>query len=108
MTDEASKPAKAILTLLAARPADTTICPSEAARIVDAGAWRDAIPRVHAAARALAARGAVVLTQAGHIVGPDGIVGPYRIAAVARAQEVAPAPAKAASPGGAPFSSPRE
>ena len=37
------------------------------------------MPAVHAAARALADAGAVVLTQGGAAVAPDAIVGAYRI-----------------------------
>ena len=69
----------AILSLLDARAADATICPSEAARMVDPTGWREAMPAVHAAARRLADEGAAVLTQGGAIVDPRAVVGAYRI-----------------------------
>lgn len=72
-------PAVAILTLLDRRAAGRTICPSEAARMVDPAGWRVAMPAVHAAARRLAAEGAVVLTQGGVATDPDAVVGAYRI-----------------------------
>jgi len=74
-----SPAANAILSLLAERDEGRTICPSEAARMVDAAGWRDAMPQAHAAARELVAEGAVVLTQGGDVVAPDAVVGAYRI-----------------------------
>jgi hypothetical protein len=69
----------AILSLLAARAPDATICPSEAARrLADAGDWRDAMPAVHAAVDALAADGLIVLSWKGR--GMEQRSGPYRIA----------------------------
>lgn len=73
----------AILSLLADRAPEATICPSEAARSLAhargrGNDWRDEMPAVHDAARALAREGKVVLTQRGQPVGePEGA---YRIA----------------------------
>ncbi len=54
-------PRDAILKLLGERSADKTICPSEAARAIGGEDWRDLMPTVHAAARALAEEGIVEL-----------------------------------------------
>lgn len=70
----------AILTLLADRAAGATICPSEVARALTAEhpeAWREAMPRVHAAADRLLARGAVRLSWKGAAL--ERRDGPYRI-----------------------------
>lgn len=75
----ASEAEAAILSLLATRKDGATICPSEAARIVDAAGWREAMPAIHAAAHGLSASGAVVLTQGGVVREPADLVGVYRI-----------------------------
>lgn len=83
MTSDYREPRNAIMKLLGERGADKTICPSEAARAIGGAGWRDLMPTVHAAARALALEGLVELRQGGKRVGTDGtdgIVGPYRIA----------------------------
>jgi hypothetical protein len=56
----------AILTLLAKRPRSSSICPSEAARAVagdDESAWRPLMQPARDAARRLAARGLLEITQ---------------------------------------------
>lgn len=111
MNEDDAVPTRAILALLAARAAGATIfiCPSEAARTIDATAWRETMPRVHEAARRLAASGTVVLTQGGAAMKPDEIVGAYRIASATRQrQDLAPAIASDASSRVMPPSSPRE
>lgn len=80
----------AIVELLVARPASSTICPSEAARRVtppdDAGddaddeSWRDLMEPARAAARRLVADGRVVIKQRGRVVDPSTAKGPIRIA----------------------------
>ncbi len=69
----------AILTLLADRGASSTICPSEAARLVGAEQWRDLMEPARAAARRLVDRGEVVITQRGVVVDPSTAKGPIRI-----------------------------
>lgn len=72
-------PAAAIVDLLSERAEGLTICPSEAARRVDAVNWRGAMLAVHTAARDLVSAGRIVLTQGGVVVAPDAVVGAYRI-----------------------------
>jgi len=73
---------QAILMLLDARKG--TICPSEAARAVDAEGWRDLMEPARRAARRLVAAGEVEITQAGHVVDPSTARGPIRIRRVRR------------------------
>ena len=71
---------EATLALLAARADDATVCPSEVARAVagEDGAWREAMPQVHAAVDALVNEGAVRLSWKGQPLAMRA--GPYRIA----------------------------
>jgi len=73
-------PREATLALLAARAEDATVCPSEVARAVagEGGAWREAMPQVHAAVDALLNEGAVHLSWKGRPLTMRA--GPYRIA----------------------------
>ena len=80
MQPNAIDPRSTILRLVAERGPDKTICPSEAARVIGGAEWREAMPVIHAAAKALAEEGAVELRQGGKPCGTDAIVGPYRIA----------------------------
>jgi hypothetical protein len=70
---------EATLALLAARAEDSTVCPSEVARILAAetGEWRDAMPEVHAAVDVLVGEGAVRLSWKGRPMAMRA--GPYRI-----------------------------
>ena len=70
----------AILELLSARAPDASICPSEAARRVDPDNWRRHMEAARSAARRLAHRGDVTITQRGRPVDPTGFRGPIRIA----------------------------
>ena len=65
--------------LLADRRPGATICPSEAARAVDARGWRDLMPAARAAAGRLAATGEVEVTQGGEVVDVATARGPVRI-----------------------------
>lgn len=69
---------RAILTLLAQRRTDATICPSEAARLLAAEHWRDMMPQVHRAVDDLLASGDIRLSWKGAALGARD--GPYRIA----------------------------
>ena len=84
---EAPKDARALtLALLAARDTGATICPSEVARAITAGAgpdatvrdWRDAMPQVHATIDAMVSEGLVRLSWKGKLLALRS--GPYRIA----------------------------
>ena len=79
-TDEALQ--QAILDLLDARSG--TICPSEAARVVDPEGWQDLMEPARQAARRLVAAGDVEITQGGHVVDPSTAKGPIRIRRVRR------------------------
>ncbi len=68
---------QAILDLLDARSG--TICPSEAARAVDAEGWRDLMEPARQAARRLVDRDEVEITQGGRVVDPSTAKGPIRI-----------------------------
>ncbi|MBM9476478.1 DUF2256 and DUF3253 domain-containing protein [Nakamurella flavida] len=67
----------AIIEMLDARTG--TICPSEAARAVDAEGWRDLMEPARRAARRLVDAGQVEITQGGHVVDPSTAKGPIRI-----------------------------
>ncbi len=69
----------AILELLAQRARDATICPSEAARLVGGDAWREHMEPVRDAARRLAARGIIEVTQGGQVVDAAAARGPIRL-----------------------------
>ena len=69
----------AITELLDARGAGKTICPSEAARRVDAAGWRDLMEPARRAARRLVAAGTVEMTQQGAPVDPSTAKGPVRL-----------------------------
>jgi hypothetical protein len=69
----------AILTLLAGRAHDATICPSEAARAVDADDWRALLEPARRAARRLVAQGRLEILQQGRVVDPSTARGPIRL-----------------------------
>ncbi|ANZ43477.1 S-adenosylmethionine tRNA ribosyltransferase [Lentzea guizhouensis] len=71
---------RVILELADARGPAKSICPSEAARAVDADGWRDLMDQARAVARDLAVRGRVVVTSGGQELSPAGEWrGPIRI-----------------------------
>lgn len=71
---------QAIRTLLRARDASKTICPSEVARALAPEDWRPLMPRVREVAARMAASGEVVITQKGAPVDALAVRGPIRIA----------------------------
>ena len=79
MDDVGARLERAISDLLDLRRAGATICPSEAARHVDADDWRDLMPAARAAAGRLAAAGQVEVTQGGTVVDVATARGPVRI-----------------------------
>jgi hypothetical protein len=70
---------QAIVDLLAARPRDASICPSEAARQVGGDSWRHLMEPARMAARRLVDRGEAQITQGGRVVDPSRAKGPIRI-----------------------------
>lgn len=68
-----------IVALLDARAADSTICPSEAAREVDPDGWRQLMEPARRAARRLVAQGRCVIRQGGRVVDPSTAKGPIRV-----------------------------
>ena len=75
---------ESIVRLLDQRQAGATICPSEAARLVDDDNWRDLMEPARRAARRLVARGEAEITQQGRVVDPSTAKGPIRIRKVDR------------------------
>jgi hypothetical protein len=70
----------AITDLLDRRARTSTICPSDAARLVgDDDTWRDLMEPARRAARRLVAQGDVEITQGGRVVDPSTAKGPIRI-----------------------------
>jgi hypothetical protein len=73
-----TKACEATLSLLASRPIDATVCPSEVARVIEPGdGWRDAMSAVHAAIDRLIDEGEVRLSWKGKYLTKRA--GPYRI-----------------------------
>ena len=70
---------EAIVSLLAARAGNATLCPSEVARAEEADDWRPLMEPVRQAGRRLAAQGRVVFRQGGAIVDPSTAKGPVRL-----------------------------
>ena len=69
----------AIAALLARRAPGRTICPSEAARALDADGWRARMEAVRAVAFAMADRGELEVTQRGEVVDGRTARGPIRL-----------------------------
>lgn len=70
---------RAIDALLDSRAPGASICPSEAARAVDAEDWRALMPAARAAAGRLAAAGTAEVTQGGAVVDVTAARGPVRV-----------------------------
>ncbi len=69
----------AILKLLDARVAGETICPSEAARLVQSADWEWMMDDARRAARRLVLAGRIVITQNGRVVDPSTAKGAIRL-----------------------------
>jgi hypothetical protein len=69
----------AITDLLSRRGQGKTICPSEAARLLDPDGWEALMPRTRAAAQRLADQGTILITQPGKVVHPSQTEGPIRL-----------------------------
>jgi hypothetical protein len=70
---------EAILSLLDQRSRTATVCPSEAARAVEPERWQTLMEPARRAARRLAARELVEITQKARPVDPSMFKGPIRI-----------------------------
>lgn len=68
-----------ILSLLAQRASDATICPSEAARQQFPDGWRERIDDTRRAARRLVDAGKVEIVQGGQVVNPSTAKGAIRL-----------------------------
>ncbi|MEQ8842228.1 MAG: DUF2256 and DUF3253 domain-containing protein [Acidimicrobiales bacterium] len=69
----------AIVELLDQRANGATICPSEAARLVDPVGWRELMTPVRSAANRLVANGQIEIVQRGRVVDPSSAKGPIRL-----------------------------
>lgn len=69
----------AIIDLLAARPAHSTMCPSEVARMLGGEAWQTLMEPAREAARRLAVAGRIEIIQRGAVVDPSRAKGPIRL-----------------------------
>jgi hypothetical protein len=70
----------AILALAGRRGPDSSICPSDAARAIGGGSWRELMEDSRSTALALARDGDVEITQRGQVVDPGHLPrGPIRI-----------------------------
>lgn len=79
MDDVGPRLERTIDELLDLRRPEASICPSEAARAVDAHGWRALMPQARAAAGRLAEAGIVEVTQSGEVVDVRTARGPVRI-----------------------------
>lgn len=68
-----------VLTLLRSRRPESSICPSDAARVVGGAGWRSLVPLARDVADELARDGLVVVTQGDQTVEANGAKGPVRI-----------------------------
>lgn len=68
-----------ILSMLRERADGATICPSEVARALEPNDWRPLMEPTRRAARRLAHRGDLLITQGGRPVDPQAIRGPIRL-----------------------------
>nr|WP_294692309.1 DUF3253 domain-containing protein [uncultured Friedmanniella sp.] len=69
----------AVWTLLRHRRPESTICPSDAARVVGGTAWRDLMDTAREVAAELAAKGLVEVRQRGRSIDPASTTGALRL-----------------------------
>lgn len=74
MSVEADRPAleRLLVSLLAHRGGEASMCPSEVARAAEPEAWRALMPAIRSAAAGLAAAGVIEVTQQGVVVPAEG------------------------------------
>lgn len=81
MSEAEDRTAAAIFSLLQARDAAATICPSEVARMLSPAGWRGLMPMIRDTARTLARDGRLEIRQRGVVIAADGTWrGPIRLA----------------------------
>ena len=68
-----------IMELLSRRGPGKTICPSDAARLLNPNGWEELMEKTRAAARRLVAEGRIVITQRGKVVDPAHAKGAIRL-----------------------------
>jgi hypothetical protein len=68
-----------ILTLVNARGAGKTICPSEAAKELDSENWRSLLSKVRRTAQAMAKEDRIAIYRKGKPIEPDAIKGVIRL-----------------------------
>ena len=80
VTGEGRELEKAVLALLEKRSRDSTICPSEVARLYfEENSWREKMEEVRRAARRLVDQGEIQILQKGKVVDPSTAKGPIRL-----------------------------
>lgn len=89
-------PEDAILAAIDARGAGKTICPTDAAKVLDPENWRGRLHQIRAAGVHLARTGVISIYRKGKPVSPDGFKGVYRLgrpsAASAQSSDLASIP----------------
>lgn len=70
---------QAILNLLNRRKPGATICPSEAARVVDPEAWRGLMEATRSVAQQLTNEGRIEVCQKGEVIDLESVKGPIRL-----------------------------
>ena len=86
--------AAVITSMIAARGAEKTVCPSEVARSIagsDETEWRKLMKPIRAEAVRMAKAGMVTIRRKGRIVDPDDFKGIYRLGGPSEEAGVAPA-----------------
>jgi hypothetical protein len=78
--DQSERLAAAMRALLRNRRPESTICPSDAARVVGGESWRDVMDPAREVAAELARQGVITVRQRGADVDLAAAVGPVRLA----------------------------